>query len=217
MLASAWALGLGLSIHAARADEPPPPPRSPDVVAMRDWFAGEHVESAAFDVVGLTSVAGGAVLVSRDGDGADAAGVTFLVMGGVMTLFSVGYALPLGTTRDRIEKDFARDPAGTRAKEIERMRGIADRFVMYRWGEIAIAATGVGLVAGGALADEGIPLGIGAGLATEGGLALFLDSFGERRAQRYLERLESGAPVAAPPVGLAVTPQGFAAAWRAEF
>lgn len=203
---------------------PPSPERDgTSKAAMLDWFEGEHQESTAFQVVGVGSLVGGAMLMSKDGDAADAAGVTFLAFGGLITLFSVSYALPLGTTRDRIAADFDRDPELTRQKEIQRARGIADRFVMYRWGEIAIAATGVGLVAGGAIADEGIPIGIGAGLATEGALALFLDSFGERRVATYIQRLEAGGPPAprpisaAPPIGLAITPQGFSAGYRAEF
>lgn len=210
---------------AKRDDSRPPPPRPEGTPewAMHEWFDGEQQESTAFQVVGLGSIAGGAILLSHDGDAADAGGITFLAMGGLVTLFSVSYALPLATTRDRLQADFERDAEGTRQKELQRARGIADRFVMYRWGEIVIAAAGVGLVAGGAIADEGVPLGIGAGLATEGGLALFLDSFGERRVATYIKRLEAGgapAPRAlssAPPIGLAITPQGFAAGYRAEF
>ena len=158
---------------------------------MDDWFAGERGEGFVFMGAGAVSVGGGAYLLTRDEPFARGAGYSTLGAGALL-LTGIGfYMASLGPEHRRLTADLAADPDAFLVEETARMRGIARRFVLYRWVEISMVAIGGGLVTWGALDDRPLVAGIGTGLAAEFALALLLDLFAERRAHRYLDILSS--------------------------
>lgn len=165
--------------------------------AMNEWIDGERDGSVGFVGAGLLSLGGGALLLSREGGIEQGAGATFAIMGGTLTLFGVVYGSSLPGLRRDLGAKLAKDPAGYDREETARMQGIVDRFYLYRWAEIAIGATGVGLLVGGLAAEEDVVAGVGIGLASEASVLLVLDALVEARGHRYLEQLDSWKPSAA--------------------
>jgi hypothetical protein len=74
------------------------------------------------------------------------------------------------------------------------MYRIADRFVLYRYAELGVLATGAGLMSYGFAKHEDTVAGIGLGLSAHAVALLVLDYFAERRTHRYIDRLEAFTP-----------------------
>jgi hypothetical protein len=190
-LAAALALSLAAGSASAQTSGGPSAVMGGHV---HDWVIGERNESVVFLGLGLTSLGGGVLLASRDSDFARGAGITYAVMGVLLTLGAGAYAAPLPQLEADLLADLERDPVAFKAVETARMEGIADRFVLYRYTEMAVGAVGVGLVIGGAAAEEDMVAGVGLGLASEAALLLLLDAFAERRTHDYLAELRAFRP-----------------------
>ena len=190
---TAFAVALAISCAAPPASAAGPS-ESEMAGHMEDWFDGERNEAFVFLGAGVLSLGGGIYLATREDDLARGAGWPVAIVGGLMTIFSITYTLSLSPKHDELKEQLAKDPAGYKRDETERMEGIADRFVLYRWAEIAILTTGAGLITYGLVDDNDLVTGIGIGLAGEAALALTLDYFAERRTHEYLDHLHAFQP-----------------------
>ncbi len=181
---------------------------------MDDWFRGEESESWVFLGAGLASLGGGVYLATRDDDLAKGAGYTTAAMGGLLTAFSITYNLSLTPTHDDLKQQLRADPTKYKADETDRMQAISDRFVLYRWVELAVLATGAGLITYGVVQEKKTFTGVGIGLASEAALLLTLDFFAERRTHRYLDQLHAFEPGQS---GIALSRDSFFLSTRMAF
>jgi hypothetical protein len=153
-------------------------------------------------------------LATRDDDLAQGAGYTTAVMGGLLTAFSITYNLSLTPTHDDLKDQLDQDPGKYKTDETDRMQAISDRFVLYRWVELAVLATGAGFITYGTIKDKRTFTGVGIGLASEAALLLTLDFFAERRTHRYLDQLHAFEPGAS---GIALSRDRFFLSTRLAF
>jgi hypothetical protein len=205
------ALAVAASLYAQSAVAAGPT-QSEMASHMNDWFEGEQNEAYVFLGAGVLSAGGGAYLVTRDEDMAKGAGWTLIAVGGLMTIFSITYSLGLSPKHDELKDQLAKDPAAYKREETERMEGIADRFVLYRWTEIGLVAIGAGLITYGVIEEKDTFTGIGIALAGEAAVVLGLDYFAERRAHTYLDHLHDFDPASASTSPL-TRAQGFMIGW----
>ena len=111
-----------------------------------------------------------------------------------LLLCIVGFAIYRRSDSDRIRNVYAYDmnPAELKEKEIPRMKTVMKNFVLYRWIEIILLATGIGLYIYFIRdIDHDLWRGIGLGLAIMALLALVGDYFAEKRGHAYLDGLLS--------------------------
>lgn len=163
---------------------------------MDAWFRGERNEAYLFLGLGAVSAGTGAYLFTRDEPFARGAAYTAVGLGALELTFATTYLLSLGPLKSRLESDLARDRASFLRDERDRMERISERFVIYRWAELGVLATGVGLATWGFTRDHQQWAGVGVTAATHATLLLVLDLFAESRTHRYLRGLE-GAPESA--------------------
>lgn len=102
---------------------------------------------------------------------------------------SVGITIYLKSPGDleRVENYLTLEPDRVLHEEIPRMEGVTKSFAYYRYVEFAFILTGILLMF--YLTRSELIRGIGLGLFMQGCVMLIADSFAERRADQYLERL----------------------------
>ncbi len=162
--------------------------------AMDDWYADERRDAYLFLGVGVATIGGGTFLATRDDDLARGAGFTTIGLGVLTSLLAVTYNLALDPKHDELSDDLKRDPSGFKQRETERLRGIADRFDLYRWAEIGAMFVGAGLASYGTLSEKEAFTGAGMALAGEALVLITLDYFASRRVHRYLDVVEHFEP-----------------------
>jgi hypothetical protein len=174
--------------------------------AMTGWFGGEKQEALVFLGVGVASAAAGGVLVSRSDTFARSAGATVGTVGVVQAAVALYYYLSIDGRVAKLTSKIDADPAGFRREELRRLAGINDRFVLFRYAELALMFGAVTVAAAGAASDKQAMRGVGLGISLEAASYLLLDGFAEARAHVYTEHLQrvpvSGfvAPTASPGV-----------------
>jgi hypothetical protein len=106
---------------------------------------------------------------------------------------TVGYTVYKRSDSDRQRNVYAYDlnPSDLKNKEVPRMEKVNKNFVLYRWIEIALIITGLGLI----FLYRQDPVksflyGIGVGLAIQAVIMLGADYFAEARAKNYTKGLK---------------------------
>jgi hypothetical protein len=152
--------------------------------ALVRYFAAEKQGSLVFVAVGLASVVAAVLLLRTAWRGAAfpfaLLGLGAAVVGGAVWLRTDGQVRELQST-------LARNPADLRAAEVPRMERVQRSFRIIKVVETALLAGGLTLAfvfPRGALLH-----GVGAGLALQAAILLFLDLVAARRADDYLEAL----------------------------
>ena len=120
------------------------------------------------------------------------AAIPLLLVG--LLLGVVGYTVHKRSDDDRIRNVYAYDmnPAELKEKELPRMKTVMKNFVVYRYTEIALALTGIGLFF--YFRTDATKLfwkGFGLTLAIMAITALFADFFAEKRGRIYTNGIES--------------------------
>ncbi len=162
--------------------------------AMDDWFDAERNEAFVFLGLGAVSAGTGTYLLTRNEDFAHGAGYAAIGLGALEIVFATTYVLSLSPKNDELTNDLASDPKKFKHDELDRMNGIADRFVMYRYAELGVLATGAGLATYGFTRDKPVIAGIGVVAGVQAIALLTLDLFAERRTHRYIKKLEQFQP-----------------------
>jgi hypothetical protein len=106
----------------------------------------------------------------------------------------VGYTVYARSDSDRIRNVYAYDmnPSELREKEIPRMETVMKNFVIYRYTEIILAVTGLGLFFFFRInMNQQFWAGVGIGLFVMAVLALGADYFAEKRGHVYLNGLKT--------------------------
>lgn len=184
-LSAFWALTLRSAPGQAQSTD-----ASQAQAAMDDWYSGERRDAFLFLGVGVLTVGGGTFLATRDDDLATGAGYTTIGLGVLTSILAVTYNLSLDPKHDELREELKRDPSGYKRRETERLRGISDRFDLYRWAEIGAMFVGAGLASYGTLAEKEAFTGAGMALAGEALVLITLDYFASRRVHRYLDVVE---------------------------
>lgn len=193
------AVGLlgALALGAPRAAAQPSAEQQRMTARMERYFAGEKAEGWVFLGTGVAALGSGVFLYTRRDDLAKGASYPVAAVGLVeLAAGIVLLARTDGQVRDRRAR-IARDPAGFKRDETERMDRVASEFTLLKWTEIGLLAGGLGLFSWGALDEKRTLQGVGLGLAAQSAVMLTLDLFAAARADTYLDDLHAFQPSAA--------------------
>jgi hypothetical protein len=156
-----------------------------------EYFRGEFVQGFAWTGVGLASIGGGVVLVTRDDDFARGAGYPMIGVGAIQLIAGVVSFIspPLRAARAASAVREGRGEAVI-AGERKRIRRVNRGFRVLEMTELALLFGG-GATAGIAYVyDRPTLTGVGLGIAVEATAMFVLDWFAHRRAVRYQHALE---------------------------
>lgn len=155
---------------------------------IESYFNAERMHGLMFIVVGLLA-AGMAAWGWRHG--AFWRGAAWPLVLVALLQLGVGATVWWRSPQDigRVQHIVAQERPRLATEEIPRMEAVVKGFGTNRRVEIALIAAGLLLLM--LAARGGIWQGVGAGLAAQAGLVLFLDTFAERRAGAYLAWLQS--------------------------
>jgi hypothetical protein len=196
-----------LSAQAARASGGDPPLGAPALRQDLDrYFTAEKTQAVLFLGLGLLSLVAGGVLVTKEGF---SRGTAFPLLGAGLVTAAIGGRVLLRTDGQLAELDarLASDPAGLRASELARIRGINRSFRLVEAAEVAAIAAGLAMLTLATTPDRSLVRGIGLGLLLEGALLWPMDMIAHGRSRGYTESLLRFQPGAA-----AVSPGGTSAA-----
>jgi len=157
------------------------------------YFIAEKQESLLFVIIGITALlfglAGIFIWKTQAWKGA-----AIPLMAIALIQVVVGYTVYARSDQQRVDAVYAFDmnPSKLRNEELPRMQTVIRNFVIYRWVELALLATGLILyfISQGYTGKQFL-LGVGLGLAIQATLMLAADYFAERRAKIYHDGLRS--------------------------
>ncbi|MCX6315836.1 MAG: hypothetical protein NTW29_00985 [Bacteroidetes bacterium] len=160
---------------------------------IEKYFMAEKQESLLFILIGLAGILSAIIffffLKSPFYKGA---AIPLFLIG--CLLGTVGYTVYKRSDDDRKRNVYAYDlnPPDLKVKEIPRMETVMKNFVIYRWVEIVLLLTGIGLyIYFSRYALNPFWNGLGMGLAIMALLALSADYFAEKRGHVYLKGLRN--------------------------
>lgn len=158
---------------------------------IEKYFNAEKGESFIFMAIGILGIIAAIifffVLKTNFYKGA---GLPLILLG--LLLGVVGFTVYRSSDKQRVENVYALDlnPGAIKNKEIPRMEVVMKNFVIYRYVEIALAITGIGLfIYFRNNLDKQFWAGLGIGLFIMSILALGADYFAEKRGHIYLNGL----------------------------
>ena len=205
-------LGLVLAALVALFALPARAPDKVDIQAdMHGYYGGERASAIAFGSLGLASVAGGIVLVTRPEDLPRGFGVPLIALGALEALGGLYYALQVGGEIRHYDAAYAKDRAAFRKEEIAHIHGTRSRFVWYLLMEATFLATGIGIAIGGFAANQDVLKGVGLGISSVWAPFLIIDCINNARAASYASALEKFDPA------VAIGGHGFSIGYSGRF
>lgn len=187
-LVCAFVLAAAL-LAASGAAEAEPPDKRGMAAAIKRYFGGEKRAGMAFVGIGLASLSFGGIALWRGGTTLRAASVPVMalglgeaVIGMVLMLRTDAQVAQLLATLDGNPSKYALD-------ELLRIERVRRSFTLLKWLEIGVIFGGALTVAIGARRENRIAVGLGAGLAAQGAVALAFDVIADARATHYFEAL----------------------------
>jgi multidrug transporter EmrE-like cation transporter len=154
------------------------------------YFNAEKSESLLFVVVGIVALLLSAYfLVKMKQPFYNGMAYPFIVV--ALIQLTVGSSVYFRSPKDiaRVNQMMQTETAKIQTEEIPRMEIVMEKFVLYRWVEIALVIVGIVLF----LYFQPMTLwkGIGLGLAIQSSFMLLLDYFAESRGKVYLDYLQT--------------------------
>lgn len=148
------------------------------------YFIAEKQEALLFMLVGFMALAASAWLFKAGGS---YKGMLYPLAAIALIQIVVGSSVYFRTDAQvaTLSAQYQADPAGFKTEETHRMQVVVKNFVLYRWIEIGLLATGIFLMLG--LRHHSLWHAVGVGLGIQSALMLALDYFAERRAAEYLQ------------------------------
>jgi hypothetical protein len=159
--------------------------------AVRQYFEGERAGGFGFLGAGLIHLGAASYLFTRDETVPHSASYPLFVTGAAQLLVGI---LVTPAASGKIRDSEARinaGPAAFQREELERMQGVADRFVWAQGLELTAFAVGTGLALYGELNDREVVSGVGLGLAVSSALVLVLDFLAAQRSESYIRALQT--------------------------
>lgn len=161
--------------------------------AIERYFLAEKQESLLFVIIGFVAVVAALFCWFQMKTPFYKGMALPLVMVGLL-MGVVGFTVYKRSDGDRIRNVYAYDmnPGELKEKEVPRMETVMKNFVIYRYTEILLLLTGIGLFLFFRVqTDKALWSGLGLGLFLMASIALVADGFAERRGAIYLEGLKS--------------------------
>jgi ABC-type xylose transport system permease subunit len=159
---------------------------------IEKYFAGEKSESLLFLSIGIAAIATAIVFFfALKTNFYKGAAIPLILVGLMMGI--VGFTVYKRSDPDRIRNTYAYDmnPQELKTKELPRMQTVMKSFVVYRWVEIILAITGLGLFFYFRNnANQTFWKGLGLALAIIAVIGLAADYFAEARGKIYTRGLQ---------------------------
>ena len=190
---------------------------------MHGYYGGERASAILFGSLGVASIAGGIVLVTRPEDLARGFGWPLIGFGALEAVGGLYYALQVGSEIRHYDEAYAKDRAAFRKEEIAHIHGTRSRFVWYLLMEATFLATGIGIAIGGLAANQDVLKGVGLGIASVWVPFLIIDCINNARAASYASALEKfdASTFARPAFGgsaaIAISGRGFTLGYSGRF
>ncbi len=148
------------------------------------YFTAEKLEALLFILVGFTALA---VSVWLFKSGGRYKGMLYPLAAIALIQITVGSTVYFRTDAQvaALTAQYQNERSAFRTDEMQRMEVVVKNFVLYRWIEIGLLATGIFLMLG--LRHNALWHAVGIGLGIQSALMLALDYFAERRAAEYLQ------------------------------
>lgn len=159
---------------------------------IEKYFNAEKAESWVFMAIGITGIVLAIVFFFFIKTNFYKGAAVPLALVGLL-LGIIGYTIYTRSDSDRIRNVYAYDmnPGELKEKEIPRMEVVMKNFVIYRYAEIVLGLTGVGLFFYFRnKIDKQFLAGLGIGLFIMAAAALTADYFAEKRGHLYLKGLK---------------------------
>jgi hypothetical protein len=189
-----------------------PPARADDIRdEMHGYYNGERASAILFGSLGLASVAGGIVLVTRPEDLPRGFGWPLIGFGALEALGGLYYALQVGGEIRHYDEAYAKDRAAFRKEEIAHIHGTRSRFVWYLLMEATFLATGIGIAIGGFASNNDVLKGVGLGISSIWAPFLIIDCINNARAASYASALDKFDP------SVAIAGRGFTLGYSGRF
>jgi hypothetical protein len=163
---------------------------------IEKYFAAEKSESGLFIVMGIAAVLMALFFFFYCKSNWYKGAAIPLIVVGLMHLV-VGSVVYSRSDKDRLRNVYAYDmnPGELQIKEIPRMEKVNKNFVIYRYIEIALLLSGLGLFFYfKSYTDKSFWVGLGVALALEAAVSLSADYFAEKRAKVYTRQLKEFVP-----------------------
>ena len=152
---------------------------------MKTYFEGESAEAWAFGGLGVTSIAAGAVLLSRKETASAGASVPLFAVGLIQLALGIGLWIRTPPQVAALETQLTKSPKEYALAERTRMERVMRGFAVYKAVEVGLFFGGVGLAGVGGVVRSDFALGAGFSLALESLAMLILDFFAEARGRAY--------------------------------
>ena len=205
-------LGLVLAAIVALFAGPARAQDKADIQAdMHGYYGGERASAILFGSLGVASIAGGIVLVTRPEDLPRGFGVPLIAFGALEALGGLYYALQVGGEIRHYDEAYAKDRAAFRKEEIAHIHGTRARFPLYLAFEATMLATGIGIAIGGFVANQDVLKGVGLGVSSIWAPFLIIDCINNARAASYASALEKFDP------SVALGGRGFSVGYSGRF
>lgn len=160
---------------------------------IEKYFIAEKQESLLFMIISLTAIAIALIgLFNWKTQFWKGASIPLILIALIQII--VGYTVYSRSDKQRTDTVYAfdMDPSKLQNEELPRMQEVNKNFVIYRWIEIILAATGITLaLVYKSNPDKQFIVGIGAALALQAIIMLSADFIAEKRAHSYTSLLES--------------------------
>ncbi|HMU45636.1 MAG TPA: hypothetical protein PKC72_04660 [Chitinophagaceae bacterium] len=160
---------------------------------IEKYFIAEKRESLLFVIMGVSGILTAIIffffLQTRFHKGAS---IPLFLIGLLLSI--VGFTVYKRSDEDRKKNVYAYDmnPSELKDKELPRMKTVMKNFILYRWAEVFLLATGI-VIYVYFIRDfkNDFWRGLGLALALMAFLALIADYFAEKRGKKYTQGIES--------------------------
>lgn len=157
------------------------------------YFLAEKQAGLLFSVIGMVTIVLALLLFFMlKSPVARGAAIPLLVFGLLQGV--AGFTVYKRSDADRIRNVYAYDmnPQELRQHELPRMEKVNRNFIIYRWAEVALTLTGIGLVLWSRIdPSKSFWLGFGIALLLQAVLLFTADTLAEKRAKYYTAKLSA--------------------------
>lgn len=151
------------------------------------YFTAEKQEALLFMLVGIAAIAV-SLWLWKTGNDYRAMGFPLVAIAAIQIVVGASVYFRTDSQLASLEQQYQASPAEMAQAEIPRMDTVIKNFKTYKVIEIVLLLTGIGITL---ITTAWTPYAIGVGLIIQAGLMLALDLFAEKRAEVYMDWLQT--------------------------
>lgn len=151
---------------------------------IQSYFQKEKIGGFVAMAIGIVACAvGGAVLLKAGSPFYTGFCIPLVLIGFIQIMVGATVARRSDLQSEDLNKLLTDSPAEFRSLESPCIATVMQKFVVFKWVELAVIAVGLALVL--LIKTDNFPRGLGAGLLVQGVIMLVFDFFAEKRGKEY--------------------------------